>query len=239
MIKLFENSWDSEFFELKTGSLLIEGEISEADLLSSLNHAKEIYKLMYIISTSTKIILPPEFAESCSYIDDRIIFSKEIHIDSQTHHNIGVLPDFSDINKLYGLAYISGQYSRYKMDSKFPETKFKELYRKMIDNTIYKDFADKIFVYDPKLMKGFVTVKLFEGYAKVGLIGVNPEYQGQGIGRELIKAAEKYCFDEGCSTLEILTQAINTGAVKFYQANGYEIVKRDFIYHLWFNKADD
>jgi hypothetical protein len=80
----------------------------------------------------------------------------------------------------YPLAFESGKYSRFKFDVNFTQYKFELLYIKWIDNSFNKQFADKIFytkAFDE--VTGFVTVKLSEKFATIGLIAVSKNFQGK------------------------------------------------------------
>ena len=66
----------------------------------------------------------------------------------------------------------------------------------MVDNSVNKQFADKIFytkAFDE--VTGFVTVKLSKKFATIGLIAVSKNFQGKGIGKILICEVEEYCIN--------------------------------------------
>ena len=144
--------------------------------------------------------------------------------------------DFNQLgNKLfYPLAFESGKHSRFKLDAQFKEIKFRELYIKWVDNSINKEFADKVFYINQQhKVVGFVTVKKYEKYAKIGLIAIDPNSQGKGYGSILIEQVEKYCIENKLIELQIPTQKENLLACKFYTKLGYSIIKEINIKHFW------
>lgn len=51
---------------------------------------------------------------------------------------------------------------------------------------------------------------------------VSPAYRGQGIGRQLVEAAEKAARDLGCITMEVTSARSRTESHPFYQNLGYQ-----------------
>lgn len=52
---------------------------------------------------------------------------------------------------------------------------------------------------------------------------VQPEYRGQGCGRNLVEASLNYCRGEGARALAVETQNVNYAAVQFYRALGFRL----------------
>lgn len=61
-------------------------------------------------------------------------------------------------------------------------------------------------------------------YAELLSIGVLPDYNGQGIGKELIKKFEEEAKNKGCSEMALTTDFDkNSKVLEFYKSTGYEI----------------
>lgn len=71
----------------------------------------------------------------------------------------------------------------------------------------------------------------FEGPQNVyiGRLYVDPDFQGQGVGRLLLQAAEAAFEDATSATLEVFEDSF--AAVKFYEHMGYEQVGRNVSNH--------
>jgi ribosomal protein S18 acetylase RimI-like enzyme len=61
-------------------------------------------------------------------------------------------------------------------------------------------------------------------YAELLSIGVLPNYNGQGIGKELIKKFEEEAVNKGCSELALTTDFNeNKKVLEFYKSTGYQV----------------
>jgi GNAT superfamily N-acetyltransferase len=86
---------------------------------------------------------------------------------------------------------------------------------------------------------GFVTIHLaspaHEPYlvharrALVQMLGVLPEWRGQGCGRALMAAAEAWAREQGATGLALNVWEFNAGALRFYETLGYGAFSRN----LW------
>lgn len=56
-----------------------------------------------------------------------------------------------------------------------------------------------------------------------GMLSVDPGYQGQGLGRRLILAAESYAAGRGCHTMDIHVLSLRTELPPLYRKFGYEV----------------
>lgn len=219
--------WDSTFFKLEVG------EIENDDNLDKINYSN--FDLLYV-KKEGKIVLP---GFKLNYEENKVIFEKEI---VKINHDFKEIKQFSKvsykINDIYDLAYESGKYSRFLKDSLFGESNFKKLYKDWVDNSITKQFADDILLYtiDDKTI-GFVTYKKHSNYGQIGLIAVNENFQGKGIGKQLINEVEKLLFKSGIKKIRIPTQFENTNACFFYKKIGFNIIENTPIKHFW--KIDD
>jgi GNAT superfamily N-acetyltransferase len=54
-------------------------------------------------------------------------------------------------------------------------------------------------------------------------IEVKAERRGEGLGRGLLEAAERWCAEHGVGTLKLHVFAFNTTAIKLYETSGFEV----------------
>jgi predicted N-acetyltransferase YhbS len=59
--------------------------------------------------------------------------------------------------------------------------------------------------------------------AYFGMLSVEPETKGQGLGRLLIDAVEEHARDQGCVAMDITVVNLRTELPPFYRRFGYEI----------------
>ena len=136
--------------------------------------------------------------------------------------------------QIYKLAFESGKFSRFKLDNNFQQNEFEALYKIWVDNSFSKEIADEILVYkEQSAILGFITYKIIENYAIIGLLGVCYEQQGKGIGRKLLEAVENVLSDKQIKELRIPTQLQNEQACGFYTKLGYNIIEETTIKHYW------
>ena len=170
--------WDSEFFSLQIGEITT----TEKSIA-----AKRDFDLLYLKSQQDNNLLFTGYTNSFS--EEKVIYSLNLKVSKTVSSNI-----FSFINteflkeELYQLAYESGKYSRFKLDPKFHDEDFKKLYRTWVDNSLKGIFSDDVLLYkENNVIQGFVTYKINNNLASVGLIAVYPDQQGKGIGKKLLE----------------------------------------------------
>lgn len=164
--------------------------------------------------------------------DQKVLFAKQIKKANTTELSITAIDMI--VPGLVDLAIQSGEYSRFKKDprlNKFHET----LYKEWILKSLKGNFDDVVFVANGNKEKvsGLVTVKKHISTGRIGLISVDQEARGLGIGRQLVQQAENWCFVQGLKDMEVVTQMDNTLAYNFYISCGFKLRKRENIYHLW------
>lgn len=223
MLKKLE--WDSAFFNLNVGELTLDSFSTRIDVSG--------FDLLYVLSKEATTGNIPSFTKTFS--EEKVKFSKELQqLEAPSSAICSIFYCSYTIEDLYKLAYESGKQSRFLLDKKFTEAKFKELYRLWIDNSLNKKFADDVLVYrENNTVLGMVTYKQIEEKATVGLIAVGPEVQGKGIGSKLICALESVLVEKKCKELIIPTQMTNIQACNFYTKQGYKIIEQTTITHFW------
>ena len=218
--------WDSDFFNLNIASVDATHEVADIEL-------QEFDMFYSFHSEENKVFknFQPTFREH------KIIFEKQLLQIADTDADIRSVDEkFKDVSTLQELAYESGKHSRFNLDGNFAERQFKNLYNLWISNSLNRQFADDVLViYKEKKMAGFVTYKINQHIATIGLIAVLPEFQGQGLGSRLLQRVEYLLFKEAIEKLQIPTQQENLEACGFYTKKGYAILSITPITHYWKN----
>lgn len=57
-------------------------------------------------------------------------------------------------------------------------------------------------------------------------VSVDPERQGEGLGREIMEAAEDWLRTQGVWKLNLMVRTDNTRVIDFYKSVGYETEER-------------
>ena len=69
--------------------------------------------------------------------------------------------------------------------------------------------------------------------AEIGGLVVDERFHGRGLGRRLMRAAERWAGERGCRAVLLRSNVVREGAHRFYERIGYENVKTS----LTFRKA--
>ena len=92
-----------------------------------------------------------------------------------------------------------------------------------------RDIARKLQVQRELFMvgekEGRVVAVMMAGYEGhrgwVNYLAVDPELQGQGLGRQMMAEAERRLFELGCPKVQLQVRTHNAAAVAFYRRLGY------------------
>ena len=74
---------------------------------------------------------------------------------------------------------------------------------------------------DGRRLAGAVYVEVRETRGYFAMLSVDPEFQGRGLGRALVRAVESYCREAGCRVLDIDVVDLRTELPGFYSALGF------------------
>jgi dTDP-4-amino-4,6-dideoxy-D-galactose acyltransferase len=217
--------WDSHFFKARIGKVVNLEQFDIRELL--VEKEKNNFDRVYLFSKNKL---------TCSHnvlflADEKVTFHKEIDLQIQatkyTNKYEGNITD-----DLIDLTLLSGHKSRFKLDLFFTH-KFKDLYLKWLQNSLNKSFADEVLIaeMDYKTV-GFVSVRKVINTGHIGLIAVNENHHGKGIGKDLLQAAENWYIKNNITTCEVVTQLSNRQACKFYESFGYSLNKIEYVYHI-------
>jgi dTDP-4-amino-4,6-dideoxy-D-galactose acyltransferase len=135
------------------------------------------------------------------------------------------------------LAVAAGVCSRFRRDPRIPRNLFERLYEHWIIRSVSRELADVVLIGgidasngDPV---GLITISLTDGQGSIGLVAVDENVRGKGIGSSLIHAAHSWLFGRGARRTTVVTQLENDEACRLYERRGYQ--PREFTdrYHFW------
>ncbi len=233
-------SWDSSHFNFKIGSAAYAS--SETDLNEIIYKArKDGYELIYLIENVTEYmnfsflqLIPNKL------VDRKVIFHHDLNEVNFTIDNYITLSDSTvPTSSIIELAIQSGEFSRFNTDPMLSTDSFKSMYLKWINKSYIKENSDFNFEYvKGGRQLGFTTLQIDKSSREstIGLIAVNKDTRGQGIGSKLLNAALLKSKELGMKCLKVATQEQNVNACKFYVKNNCKIFSKTNIYHLWLNQ---
>ena len=219
--------WDTDFFGYEVAKV-IDFTGTEVEV-KAINHFSA--KLMYVFAEQAMDHLPANFFLA----DEKVVFKQKLPTHAvaplvQTE----IIELFEPTKVLVELALQSGLYSRFKVDENFKNQEFERLYTKWIENSFDTGKNARVFGYvsEEKLL-GFVTLGVKNNIPDIGLIAVDEQARGQGIGSKLLHYLYTLLVQEKQHELTVTTQGKNLPAMAFYQKNFFEVFSTTYIYHVW------
>jgi dTDP-4-amino-4,6-dideoxy-D-galactose acyltransferase len=226
-------SWDSDFFSKKIGRINLK---SQENLEVHLKEAKiDGYQLVYVFEKKESIINENILTDfNGKLVDKKIIYEKKIINSDFLSSSIIEYKDNELTPELEQLAYVSGKYSRFRLDKKFSEDDFFRMYKTWLDKSVKHEIADNVFVaVENAGIKGMITLKNDGKKGVIGLIAVSIDKQKKGYGKALIAMCENELFHKGIFKIEVSTQADNIPACNFYEKCAFQKKEIINIYHFW------
>lgn len=85
------------------------------------------------------------------------------------------------------------------------------------------DLLDGIFVFEEEAVKGLIRISLHDGdrCVEINELYIDPFFQNQQIGRQLLTFAETYAEKLGASKMMLWVLEKNGSARRFYEKNGF------------------
>ena len=215
------NDWESNFFDRKIFHIDERG--VKLDSIS-LDGATVCAK---INSENIKAI---DFLNSNGFTFQKGEIDFKGSISSINEHNL-IEATLDDVNFI--LKYVSDFYS----DSRFVEPYFTsseklKFYQSWIKNAFLKSYDTTLLVSKASNgdIAGFVSGRHMDSsHIRIGLLGVFPKYQRNGIARKLM---EGIASNMNSTSVSVSTQIENTRAINFYQKLGLKINSTSY----WFYK---
>ena len=237
---IYEMEWDSSFFGLNIAYL------SSTCLTENI----ENYVKNFIVLNDIKLI---QFKCNChdifsvkvaennnySFVDIRLTMEKSIDNSSFSEDQIegitfGKAVE-SDIQVLEDFGKDIYSTSRYYYDTNFDIGKLEEFYSGWIKKSVLGLFDDFCYaLYKNKKPIGFCSIKLNDGNsASIGIIGVDKNYSGLGVGRYMLNNVIEDLYKNGVTYIDVVTQGRNYGAQRLYQRCGFITRSTELWYHKW------
>lgn len=229
--------WDSHHFQFPVAR--IEGAATLSDLAELLGQARiDGVKLVYW-SGPPEADLPPEFVGrfAGALVDRKVTLTMPLGDEPvPTECTLRAWPRGSGAEPLVRLALMAGERSRFRVDPRFPQPLFELLYKEWIERSCSGDIADVVLVApdaDGGEPQGLVTVAIKATVGHIGLVAVDAQARGRGLGTALMAAAHSFMAARGCTTASVVTQGDNLAALRLYARMGYRPAERSNVYHFW------
>ncbi|HEX8657109.1 MAG TPA: GNAT family N-acetyltransferase [Hymenobacter sp.] len=233
-------AWDSNFLGFPVARLVAQ-RLSAVDLDAlMIKGRKEGIRLIYLMADPADI----ETAAATRQVGVRLIDRKVTFVrgtapalpaSAAGWDLTCVIPVAAYTPRLEQLAWESGQFSRFRTDDKFEPHIFTNMYNHWLRASVNGELAQVVFTYlSPTGSElGLLTLGQQERCASIGLLAVDAEVRGHGLGQRLVEVALQQALQWGCTQLQVVTQRDNEPACRFYNRCGFEVEQEQHIYHLW------
>lgn len=224
-------AWDSDFFQCRVGRLAVgpDQEISTIEF--------DDFDFVYLIVEKELSPIKKRYFENIAFLaDEKLTYEKEtINPDSPDANILSWPPQRELVGDLLDVAVQSGEYSRFKVDPHIPNEKFIELYEVWITNSVKRIIAEEVYYFSINdHIGGVITLSIKNNKADIGILSVNRTFRGQGIATKLVIAAEYWAEKvKGKKSIQVVTQAANDIACRFYETCGFRVHKREYVFHWW------
>ncbi|MEN7547502.1 GNAT family N-acetyltransferase [Rapidithrix thailandica] len=151
--------------------------------------------------------------------------------------NVTMYPEKEACHTLLALGEKCGQCSRYYHDPFIKRQQVDALYRLWVVNSLRGPLANGILVYkDHHRIVGMLSVKVEGDIGYMGIMAVEDEYRGRGVGKALLQTAIHWFAEQGIQQAYMVTQQGNIPTKSLFEKFGFEEQRKELFYHFWLQK---
>lgn len=234
-MKIEQLNWDSEFFGIKIGRVIIADKINFDPIKFTEQVIEERFELVYVFSLNK--ILPDSKIKMANIelMDIMLTMSKKFNSHGDFRYELRTELLEEELNDCYNIAEEISVVSRFYREEKIGPIKTKKFYRKWIDNALNQSFSDGLFLSKVNQnISGVHMVKTDEvnGIGHCSIIGVRADYKGQGIGKNLWEQAYNYWTDKNIHKCIVPFSIQNIDSFNFHLKIGFDKIEEiKYIYH--------
>lgn len=223
--------WDSDFFSLRIGRVDIASKEDGAMLASQANSLKKSFDLIYVFARRNLAFS----IDNAVLVDEKTVYVLTGLSSFEADDNVIVWGCKKGVtDDLLHLSLLSGKYSRFRLDNRFPVGSYERLYSRWIEQSVNQVMATEVFCYNVKnAPRGMVTLDRKDGVGTIGLVAIHEDYQHQGIGSAMMQHVISYSKKKQIEKLTVATQLNNIPACRLYEKNGFEVESVTDVWHWW------
>jgi dTDP-4-amino-4,6-dideoxy-D-galactose acyltransferase len=238
-MKIEKLNWDSEFFGLKIGRIIINKE-KEFDWYGFKKAAYyEKYELIYVFTFQNMLSKEMLLKAELDLVDIHFTMTKKFKKEDFLNITYDFRTELNEKDKqeCYRIAEETSIVSRFYKENKMGPIITKELYRKWIDNALNKSFSDGLFLEKVSNSVSGIHLIKTDVVNKIGyftLTGVGSNNKRKGVGSKLWMQSFAYWANE--SEIEIIKSPFsfqNPESFNFHLRMGFDkIEETKYIYHF-------
>jgi dTDP-4-amino-4,6-dideoxy-D-galactose acyltransferase len=143
-----------------------------------------------------------------------------------------------DIPVLESIARVNYGMTRFSVDPHFPQDRVEAMYAHWIAKSVNGGASITWVTCDEQDITGYLSCILQETDGQIGLVGVEPARQNQGVGGALVAAGLRWFSEQGAQRVTVVTQGRNVAAQRLYQKHGFRTASVMLWYHWWARDPD-
>ena len=226
--------WDSDFFGHRIARVrATQLNAQSLEKLLSWCDSERIDCLYFLASAGDWQTLRIAEDNGFQFVDIRMTLECSLKDSAEQPDGIRVVKP-GDILPMKRLASQSFSDTRFYNDPHFSKQKCDELYAVWLERSC-QGFSDCVLIAEQQGQPaGFITCSLENSEGIIGLIAVDPNSQGCGLGGALVRVALRYFYDHGATCARVVTQGSNVKSQRLYQRCGFVTRSVELWYHRWF-----
>lgn len=229
--------WDSAFFGVKIGRVLLKSptaeELSEAVLEADREGIRCLYWLVDCAGA-----LPHGGAAGSGFrlVDIRVTFDRALGARAAGDPPVSGVRRFvpEDLPALLALARESHRDSRFFHDGNFAVERCEALYEEWIRQASQSDSGTVLVAVEDGQPAGYCACSVSrDDTGNIGLIAVDPRWRSAHLGTGLVEGALDYFRAAEMRTATVVTQGRNIASQRLYQRRGFATQSIQLWYHRW------
>ena len=219
--------WDSNCFGYPVGKIVVD---DPQDLtFAELSRLSKEYKLIYLFTKKELTVS----SDNLFLADRKVTLTRKTEPLSDQYECIE--PYYGKVtDNLLKLTLQSGLYSRFNVDKSFVENEYRKLYTEWIENSVNRKIARDVFVYgNDDDIHGFITLSAKANISEIGLVAVDQQSRGKGIGSLLTRYVISQAWAARYPEIQVVTQFDNRAALNLYNKNEFQLSDITYVYHYW------
>lgn len=232
-------SWDSAFFGFNIAFLMCMSLTENICMrIEKFIRRENIRLVEYLCNCHNASTVKTAEKNLYQFKDIRLTFHKYL-----TKKNGEVLPDgFSyrqanegDVEALRGISDSLYKDSRYWFDGGFEQAKIIDFYGDWVAKSVRGLFDHECWaIFSEYRPVAFCTIRYNkEKTASIGLFGLASNYQGRGLGKQLLSHVFNTLLSRGVEEVSVVTQGRNYAAQNLYQSMNFRTKRTQLWYHKW------
>jgi dTDP-4-amino-4,6-dideoxy-D-galactose acyltransferase len=237
--------WDSKFFGFRVATVMrrsLDGGAMEEVIAWC--REQRIDCLYYLSEAADAAALKLARERGFRFVDVRVTYQMPVDPSRKEPPSPPAaairLVEPEDVPGMKKLAARSHTLSRFWTDEGFPRDACAELYALWFEKSCRGD-ADAVWIAEMGgRAVGYLTCHLrANSVGEIGLVGIDPESKGHGLGKALTERSIAWFREKGCADLSVVTQGSNVAAHRLYESVGFRTSAVQYWHHLWLRPVEE